>query len=73
MKEKDNELRELETFLNDCYKSLKGDLSGKVADYIPYLAKVSPSKFAISICTVDGQVITVMHVNYMVGEKSTLM
>lgn len=28
---------------------------GKVADYIPPLAKVSPHKFAISVCTVDGE------------------
>ncbi len=28
---------------------------GKVADYIPALAKVSPLKYAISVCTVDGE------------------
>ena len=53
------ELRELEVFLQNCYTSLENDLSGKVADYIPYLSKVPPSKFAISLCTVDGQTINI--------------
>lgn len=34
------------------YSSYVG--KGKVADYIPALAKVSPDKYAISVCTVDG-------------------
>ncbi len=35
------------------YSNLVG--KGKVADYIPPLAKVSPDKYAISVCTVDGK------------------
>ncbi|MES1917738.1 MAG: hypothetical protein MHM6MM_009451, partial [Cercozoa sp. M6MM] len=29
--------------------------SGKVATYIPRLANVDPTKFAVALCTVDGQ------------------
>ena len=35
------------------YSNMVGQ--GKVADYIPPLANVSPDKYAISVCTVDGQ------------------
>ena len=32
---------------------------GKVADYIAPLAKISPDKYAISVCTIDGQKINI--------------
>ena len=54
-----SEFRELEIFLTDCYNDLKNNLSGKVADYIPYLSKIPPSKFAISLCTIDGKIINI--------------
>lgn len=50
------ELDELVGFMKDNYKALKDVHGGKVADYIPYLAKVPKDKFAISLCTVDGVV-----------------
>ncbi|OYT69568.1 MAG: glutaminase A, partial [Chloracidobacterium sp. CP2_5A] len=44
------------------YKSLQ---DGRVADYIPQLAKVSPDLFGICIATVDGQVFEVGDYDYL--------
>ena len=47
---------EMEKIIKSIYENYAGDLGrGKVADYIPPLAKVSPDKYAISVCTVDGK------------------
>lgn len=40
-------------------EELRPHREGKVADYIPELAKVDPEAFAIAVCTMDGQVLAV--------------
>lgn len=45
----------MEQIIKKIYENYACDTGkGKVADYIPPLAKVSPEKYAISVCTVDG-------------------
>ena len=46
----------VENIIKLIYENYKNHIGiGKVADYIPPLAKVSADKYAISVCTVDGQ------------------
>ena len=45
------------------FNELKDLNEGKVADYIPELAKVDPNKFAISVCTVGGKQINIGDIN----------
>jgi glutaminase len=41
--------------VEDIFQETLKNTDGKVADYIPQLARVNPDHFAVSICTVDGQ------------------
>lgn len=47
---------EYDKVINEIFFDLDFDASeGKVADYIPELAKVDPNKFGVHLCTLDGE------------------
>ncbi len=41
--------------IKEIFEETQKNTSGKVADYIPQLARVEPEQFAVSVCTIDGQ------------------
>lgn len=55
----DLKIHPLQTYLNELHQKYQPLQDGKVADYIPELAKMNPDWFGICIVTTDGQIFEV--------------
>lgn len=54
----------------EAYEKFKDQTGGKNADYIPYLAGIDKNLFGISICLLDGKIITLGDSSYRFGIES---
>lgn len=61
---------EVRTAVEGAYEALRDATGGKNADYIPYLASVDPSLFGISVCLLDGTLISVGDTSRTFGIES---
>lgn len=61
---------EIKTAIHHAYEQLKDTTGGRNASYIPYLEKVDTHLFAISVCLIDGTVISAGDARYPFGIES---
>jgi glutaminase len=62
---------DLEKIVSEIYEEVRQNRAGKVADYIPQLAKVNPDLFGVSICTTKGEFINFGETNFEFCLQST--
>ena len=54
----------IQSVIEEIYHKLKKvKTSGKNADYIPELKKINPNLYAISICTINGDIYNILDPN----------
>jgi glutaminase len=61
---------EVKTAVQNAYDKLRSTTGGKNASYIPYLAQVDPNLFGISVCLLDGTIISVGDAEHTFGIES---
>lgn len=61
---------QIKEVVREAYEQFKDQTGGKNADYIPYLAGVDKNLFGISICLLDGKIITLGDSSYRFGIES---
>jgi glutaminase len=61
---------DLQRVVEDAYVKFKDDVSGKNADYIPYLASVPSNLFGVVIATADGRVYAAGDISYSFSIQS---
>lgn len=60
--QKDNIIPDFESFsqtITEIFETIKDNNQGSVANYIPQLSRVNPDLFAVSVCTIDGQLFSI--------------
>lgn len=63
-------LTDIQSVVAEAHSRIKDMKGGKNADYIPFLAKINPNLFGITICLPSGEVIEVGDTNYIFGIES---
>lgn len=70
MSNKNISVGQIRDAVNEAYGLYKDNKDGKNADYIPYLANIDSNLFGISVCMLDGEVISVGDTDYKFGIES---